>query len=47
MMRSFLFERVGANARDAFPFMGERCDRVVRGVFARLEEFSARHPSAQ
>jgi RNA polymerase sigma-70 factor, ECF subfamily len=47
MMRSYLFERVGANAKDAFPFMGERCDRVVRRVFARLEEFNADRPSVQ
>ena len=41
MMRGRLFSRVGANAKDAFPFMGARCDRVVRGVFARLNEFGA------
>ena len=40
MMREMLFERVGAEAKAAFPFMGERCDRVVRGVFARLESLS-------
>lgn len=36
MMRGWLFERVGSNAKDAFPFMGIRCDRVVRDVFTRL-----------
>jgi RNA polymerase sigma-70 factor, ECF subfamily len=36
MIRSWLFARVGTNAKDAFPFMGGRCDRVVSGVFARL-----------
>lgn len=36
LLRGWLFERVGANAKQAFPFMGERCDRVVREVFARL-----------
>jgi len=36
MVRSWLFQRVGAKAKDAFPFMGARCDRVVRNVFARL-----------
>lgn len=36
MVRGWLFQRVGAKARDAFPFMGARCDRVVRNVFARL-----------
>jgi len=36
MVRSWLLARVGANAKDAFPFMGVRCDRVVQNVFARL-----------
>jgi RNA polymerase sigma-70 factor (ECF subfamily) len=36
MLRSWLFHRVGAKARDAFPFMGARCDRVVHNVFAQL-----------
>jgi RNA polymerase sigma-70 factor, ECF subfamily len=36
MVRGWLLERVGARAKDAFPFMGDRCDRVVRNVFARL-----------
>ena len=39
MMRERLFSRVGANAKNAFSFMGIRCDRVVRRVFARLDEF--------
>lgn len=38
MARDWLLNRVGAGARDAFPFMGVRCDRVVREVFARLAE---------
>jgi RNA polymerase sigma-70 factor (ECF subfamily) len=38
MLRGWLFSRVGANAKEAFPFMGVRCDRVVSGVFARLAE---------
>jgi RNA polymerase sigma-70 factor (ECF subfamily) len=38
MARGWLFERVGSNAKSAFPFMGVRCDRVVRGVFKRLAE---------
>jgi RNA polymerase sigma-70 factor (ECF subfamily) len=41
MMRGYLFDRVGEKAKSAFPFMGVRCDRVVRGVFARLEELSS------
>jgi RNA polymerase sigma-70 factor (ECF subfamily) len=36
MIRSWLFERIGTKAKDAFPFMGIRCDRVVQGVFDRL-----------
>lgn len=34
--RQWLFDRVGPTAKDAFAFMGVRCDRVVEGVFARL-----------
>jgi RNA polymerase sigma-70 factor (ECF subfamily) len=36
MMREMLFEQVGAEGKKAFPFMGERCDRVVAGVFEKL-----------
>ena len=36
MLRGWLFERVGAKAKDAFPFMGVRCDRVVHAVFQRI-----------
>jgi RNA polymerase sigma-70 factor (ECF subfamily) len=36
MIRSWLFERIGAGAKEAFPFMGVRCNRVVEGVFNRL-----------
>jgi RNA polymerase sigma-70 factor, ECF subfamily len=36
MMRSWLLARVGSSGKNAFPFMGERCDRVVQGVMARL-----------
>ena len=42
MMRGWLFSRVGVKAREAFPFMGERCDRVVRMVLARLADIKAR-----
>ena len=41
MARGWLFERVGTNAKRAFPFMGVRCDRVVHGVFERLAELRA------
>jgi RNA polymerase sigma-70 factor (ECF subfamily) len=40
MMRDRLFARVGAGGKNAFPFMGVRCDRVVSGVFARLRELN-------
>ena len=36
MIRNWLFERIGAKAKEAFPFMGMRCDRVVQTVFDRL-----------
>jgi RNA polymerase sigma-70 factor (ECF subfamily) len=36
MIRNWLFERIGSNAKEAFPFMGARCDRVVHEVFNRL-----------
>jgi len=36
-MRDWLFARVGTRVKDAFPFMGVRCDRVVEQVFARLQ----------
>jgi RNA polymerase sigma-70 factor, ECF subfamily len=38
MMRDRLFARVGVAGKNAFPFMGNRCDRVVLGVFARLRQ---------
>lgn len=37
LMRNQLSQRVGAQGKNAFPFMGERCDRVVTRVFARLK----------
>ena len=36
MARNWLMSKIGAGAKDAFPFMGVRCDRVVAAVFARL-----------
>lgn len=36
MVRAWMMERLGAGYRTAFPFMGERCDRVVAAVFARI-----------
>lgn len=38
MMRVWLFARVGEKGKNAFPFMGARCDRVVAGVFTRIDE---------
>lgn len=38
MARNWLIERVGAKAETAFPFMGARCDRVVRNVFAQIAD---------
>ena len=36
LVRGWLFQRVGARAKDAFPFMGDRCNRVVQKVSERL-----------
>ena len=44
MMRRSVLARVGEAGKDAFPFMGSRCDRVVAGVFVRLTELSLAHP---
>ena len=43
MVRDWLYNRAGTTAKNAFPFMGERCDRVVCGVFQRLSEASEPH----
>lgn len=42
MIREWLFDRVGARAKEAFPFMGTRCDRVVENVFTKIGELEAR-----
>lgn len=36
LLRRGLFAQVGASAKYAFPFMGQRCDRVVKRVFDHL-----------
>ena len=36
LLRKDLFARVGSVASNAFSFMGNRCDRVVQRVFARI-----------
>ncbi len=38
LMRGWLFARVGDSGRNAFPFLGARCDRMVAEVFARIGE---------
>jgi RNA polymerase sigma-70 factor, ECF subfamily len=38
MMRDRFLALVGSSGRDAFQFMGSRCDRVVHDVFARLSD---------
>lgn len=40
MARTWLLNHVGEQAKNAFPFMGVRCDRVVQRVFARLAQLS-------
>lgn len=47
MIRSWLFERIGTKAKEAFPFMGVRCDRVVENVFDRLEKLTAANTQIQ
>jgi len=47
MARGWIFERVGARAKDAFPFMGVRCDRGVRVVLERLAELRTDRPQIQ
>lgn len=42
MMRDLLYARVGVQGKAAFPFMGSRCDQVVRGVLARVHEMKVR-----
>jgi RNA polymerase sigma-70 factor (ECF subfamily) len=36
-LRQGLYDRVGAAAQPPFSFAGERCDRIVNGVLARLQ----------
>lgn len=49
MLRRWLLKRVGAEARDAFSFMGVRCDRLVHAVLQRIAVVSRAHdtPSEQ
>jgi RNA polymerase sigma-70 factor, ECF subfamily len=41
MIRSWLFERIGADAKQAFSFMGARCNSVVEAVFKQIAESPA------
>lgn len=41
LMRDHLFARVGPSCKNAFPFMGTNCDRVVLGVFDRLRQLNS------
>ena len=36
LLRKELYSRAGESRREAFPFMGERCDRVVRNVLREI-----------
>lgn len=47
LARGWIVERVGTKVKDAFPFMGVRCDRVVHGVLSRLAELSSNHSQIQ
>lgn len=47
MAKGWISERVGAKAKNAFPFMGERCDRMVKVVLERLAELSGSPPQIQ
>lgn len=46
MAREWVTDRVGSRAKDAFPFMGARCDRVVAAVFDRIAELGGIQPHA-
>lgn len=38
LVRAWFVDRVGAKAKEAFSFMGARCDRVVESVFRALKD---------
>lgn len=44
LMRDYLYARVGPSCKEAFPFMGARCDRVVLRVVDRLHELQTESP---
>lgn len=41
LLRRELFARTGAQRRNAFPFMGARCDRMVETVMQRIRALQA------
>ena len=41
LLRNHITARIGAAARDAFPFAGARCDRTVAAVMARIATMHA------
>jgi RNA polymerase sigma-70 factor (ECF subfamily) len=44
MARAGIVEQVGSSARDAFPFMGMHCDRMVQAVLTRLASLAQSTP---
>ncbi|MBZ5586040.1 MAG: RNA polymerase sigma factor [Acidobacteriia bacterium] len=46
MLRKSLYDLAHVGGSDAFLFMGERCDRVVRSVLARIQNAGAVPPVA-
>jgi RNA polymerase sigma-70 factor (ECF subfamily) len=38
LARGVIVDRIGTNAKSAFPFMGARCDSVVRVVLSRIAD---------
>lgn len=47
LLRRALETQLGAAAADAFPFAGERCDRIVAGVIERLEASTETGPKGE
>ena len=38
LLRSALNDKIAATVHDAFPFLGQRCERITEAVLARLDE---------
>lgn len=47
LLRRHLEAQLGTAAAEAFPFAGERCDRIVAGVFRRLEALPHSGPKGE